>query len=134
MAPGLQNRVDMAMRGDHNRGFTLVELLVVIAILGILAAIAIPQFATRQGKAYDARVAEDVRNAALGQEAYFLDHLSYSSDCETLPGFRKSDGVLFSVCEGDANSYRITADHPAASKQCTWDPLADPILDCVPKS
>ena len=36
----------------NQKGFTLVELLIVIAIIGILAAIAIPQFSTYRAKAF----------------------------------------------------------------------------------
>ena len=62
--------------GDEN-GFTLIELLVVILIIGILAAIAIPQFLGRQSKAFDARVMTDIRSAAMGEEAYFDDNGNY---------------------------------------------------------
>lgn len=45
-----------------NKGFTLVELMVVIAILGILAAIAIPKFASSSATANGAKVAADLRS------------------------------------------------------------------------
>lgn len=118
----------------RSRGFTLIELLVVVSVIGILAAIAIPSFASRQGKGYDARITTDVRNAAAGQEAYFLDHLEYSEDCSVLPGFRKSDGVVFTECSTDGVGYRMTTDHPSSTKTCTWDSVGNPVLECTPKS
>src|SRR5262245_45526979 len=117
----------------HQRGFTLIELLVVIAILGIIMAIALPQFAGRQGVAYDKRVQSDCRLAAAAQEAYFVDHLTYSSDCTSLPAFTKSAGVVFTDCVGDGLAFRVATDHPSANQACSWDSNVKPSLVCTPK-
>lgn len=117
------------MRRRRQSGFTLIELLVVVAIIGILAAIAAPQF-RYQEKSFDARTVSDLRGAATGQEAYFTDHASYSSACGSLPGFVQSPGVVFSTCTGSTASFRIVATHPQGTKTCTWDNSLAAPLSC----
>jgi len=66
-----------------DRGFTLIELLVVIAILGILAAVAIPQFARYRNTAYCAQITSEASHAFTAMEAYYAEHLAYSSLSDT---------------------------------------------------
>jgi type IV pilus assembly protein PilA len=75
-------------RVNHDqKGFTLVELMIVVAIIGILAAIAIPQFAQYRQRAFNSSAQNDVRNAKTSQEVLQADHQVYGVTEEaTLPG------------------------------------------------
>ena len=60
-----------------NKGFTLIELLIVVAIIGILAAIAIPQFSAYRIKSYNTAAVSDLKNAKTALEAYYADNQKY---------------------------------------------------------
>lgn len=63
----------------NQKGFTLIELLIVVAIIGILAAIAIPQFSAYRVKAYNSAAVSDIKNLKTVLEAYMTDFQTYPS-------------------------------------------------------
>jgi prepilin-type N-terminal cleavage/methylation domain-containing protein len=57
----------------NKKGFTLIELMIVIAIIGILAAIAIPNFIAYRNKAYCSKAETDAQNVVAALSSYFAD-------------------------------------------------------------
>jgi prepilin-type N-terminal cleavage/methylation domain-containing protein len=59
------------LRGNNSKGFTLIELMIVIAIIGVLAAIAIPNFINYRNKSYCNSAESDANNVAASISDYF---------------------------------------------------------------
>lgn len=77
-------------------GFTLIELLIVVAIIGILAAIAVPNFVNAQVRAKVARVQSDHNAIATALEAYRIDKNSFPGDHD-LDNYMNNENGLFKL-------------------------------------
>jgi type IV pilus assembly protein PilA len=101
-------------------GFTLIELMIVIAIIGILAAIAIPQFSVYRTRSYNSAARSDLRNAVTSQEAYFVDNSTYCGTEVTLTGgtyrLYLSDRVVFTIVSALDKTYVMKSCHPSGSE------------------
>ncbi len=112
------------LRLRAEEGFTLIELLVVIAIIGILAAIAIPQFAAYRNRGFQAQVWSDLRNAGTSQEAYFVDANVYTTNIAALTarGYNQHADVTMFIPSAGAVTFLLTAGHTkCASDIWTFD-------------
>ncbi len=76
------------------QGFTLIELLIVVAIIGILAAIAVPNFMNAQVRAKVARAESEMRNIQNSLESFFIDNNGYPfMDSDRLRARRQYKGL-----------------------------------------
>jgi prepilin-type N-terminal cleavage/methylation domain-containing protein len=64
---------------EKRQGFTLIELLIVVAIIGILAAIAIPQYASYRKRAQDSASTSAIHAIRLAEDLFFVDYNVYTT-------------------------------------------------------
>ena len=105
------------------KGFTLIELMIVIAIIGILAAIAIPQFSAYRTRSFNAAATADIRNAATAQEAYFVDHSIYAGAVDDITaatyGLFLSSNVTLAITANNTTQYTMTASNSSGDQTYT---------------
>ena len=70
-------------RKEGQKGFTLIELMIVIAIIGILAAIAIPQFVSYRQKGYNTDAKGELKSFYTACQAYYADNPTSTGNCTT---------------------------------------------------
>ena len=107
----------------REEGFTLIEVMIVVAIIAVLAAIAIPQLSAHRTKSYNTAAVSDLKNAAIAQEAYYVDNRRYTNSIGNLTttpyNLYISQGVNMAVSSADNEAYLMTAYHSAGNTTYT---------------
>ena len=118
----------MQQQSTHKNasGFTLIELLTVIAIIGILAAVAIPQYKKYKIRGYDAHSKQALHDIHLLCNAYWTD--TYPSQGCDLPiikdatyGFNQDPDVCIEVPTAPRENFRASAKHNSSPNTYSID-------------
>ena len=100
----------------NQKGFTLIELMIVIAIIGILAAIAIPNFLNYQCKAKQSEAKSNLGNIRTSEEAYFAEFDVYAQNTGAI-GFSTKGTARYTysiACADPAVDFTASATGKAA--------------------
>src|SRR3972149_8900637 len=113
------------MRKDREKGFTLIELMIVVAILGILAAIAIPNFMRFQAKSKQSEAKTNLGGIGTTAEAYRSETDTYVASWAQLGWVPQGTTRYAYYYSGEDNAEAVTVTGALAAP----DTLPDP---CVP--
>lgn len=114
-----------ALRASNNAKtwcwIAFASVVLYVAFIGILSAIAIPQFAAYRTRSYNASAQADLRNAATAQEAYYVDNSTYCDSIDELVGsdygLYISEGVTVQIIFAAEEYYSMIAFHEQGDRK-----------------
>ena len=108
----------MAMQSSQRAGFTIIELMIVVGIIGVLAAIAIPNFVTYQARTRRSEAFTNLAGVARSQASYLAEEDGY---------FESAPFPDFSAIPGGLGTKKMSwdADSEAAYAGLGWKPEGD---------
>jgi len=96
------------LRRNKQKGFTLIELMIVVAIIGILAAIAIPNYLSYTCKAKQSEAKSNLGAIATCQEAYNAEFDAYSTSMAAI-GFDTKGSPRYAYTSAGTATYTASA-------------------------
>ncbi|OLD37932.1 MAG: hypothetical protein AUI21_07970 [Nitrospirae bacterium 13_1_40CM_2_62_10] len=90
----------MLDRMKGNKGFTLIELMIVVAIIGILAAIAIPNFMTYQAKSRQSEAKVNLGGVFTTATSYFAENNTFSTATGDTLGYKPAGTSRYMIYYG----------------------------------
>jgi type IV pilus assembly protein PilA len=112
----ISKAVEMARAGGVNNLIWVLAPLLGIFFLGILSAIAIPQFHSYRIKAYNATAITELRNAKTSVDNYYVEHRVYPDTLEQA-NYKKPEKVDVHFSELQADKYTIVSLHQNGDKE-----------------
>ncbi|MBW1709809.1 MAG: prepilin-type N-terminal cleavage/methylation domain-containing protein [Deltaproteobacteria bacterium] len=106
------------------KGFTLIELMIVVAIIGILAAIAIPQFASYRQRAQDSAAKSALKNLATAQENYYAQNNIYAANRANLVGWTVESTIALTISNASTTTWSANASHTSSDATFVYDASA----------
>src|SRR4051812_8226455 len=107
----MTEKVERMSKRLIKKGFTLIELMIVVAIIGILAAIAIPNFIRFQARAKQSEAKGNLKSIFTAERSYFQEHDRYGDNFKTI-GFapERNNRYLFQVGTAGQHEDRTKVD------------------------
>src|SRR5438309_8358039 len=121
----------MCKRIKGPEGFTLIELMIVVAIIGILAAIAIPNFMRYQAKARQSEAKVNLGGVFTTATSYFAENNTFSVPTADTLGYKPAGNVRYAIYyggTGETNSVTLPSAQNKSSTPCsTVAPAVAPV-------